>query len=137
MTAPLASGTIAIAAALIDDGAGRVLLVRKRGTPFFMQPGGKIHQGESALAALGRELDEEIGLAIGAEAARYLGRFSAPAANEPGHQVVAEIFHLRTAHSPRACREIAEARWVDLARTAELPLAPLTRDHVLPLARSL
>jgi hypothetical protein len=35
-----AIGTIQIVAALIRDGAGRVLLVRKRGTTAFMQPGG-------------------------------------------------------------------------------------------------
>jgi hypothetical protein len=32
--------TIEIVAALIRDGAGRMLLVRKRGTTAFMQPGG-------------------------------------------------------------------------------------------------
>ena len=35
------AGTIEIVAALIRDDAGRVLLVRKRGTTAFMQPGGK------------------------------------------------------------------------------------------------
>ena len=40
MNAP--TGTpIRIVAALIRDEAGRVLLVRKRGTAAFMQPGGK------------------------------------------------------------------------------------------------
>jgi 8-oxo-dGTP diphosphatase len=37
--------TIEIVAALIRDGAGRVLLVRKRGTMAFMQPGGKRDSG--------------------------------------------------------------------------------------------
>ena len=41
---------------------GRSLLVRKRGSTIFMQPGGKIESGESALDALTRELREEIGL---------------------------------------------------------------------------
>jgi 8-oxo-dGTP diphosphatase len=35
-----AVGTIKIVAALIRDHDGRVLLVRKRGTKAFMQPGG-------------------------------------------------------------------------------------------------
>ena len=34
--------TISVVAALIRDGDGRVLLVRKRGTAAFMQPGGKL-----------------------------------------------------------------------------------------------
>jgi hypothetical protein len=33
--------TIVIAAALLLDPQGRTLLVRKRGTAFFMQPGGQ------------------------------------------------------------------------------------------------
>jgi 8-oxo-dGTP diphosphatase len=30
--------------------------------------------------------------------------------------------------------EIDELVWIDPAAPAEIPLAPLTRDHVLPLA---
>jgi len=47
-------------AALIRDGAGRVLLVRKRGTTAFMQPGGKRDSGEDDVTALAREIDEEV-----------------------------------------------------------------------------
>jgi 8-oxo-dGTP diphosphatase len=46
--------TIRIAAALIDDDMGRLLLVRKVGTQWFMQAGGKIEEGESPLSALKR-----------------------------------------------------------------------------------
>jgi 8-oxo-dGTP diphosphatase len=42
--------TIEIVAALIRDGAGRMLLVRKRGTA-FMQPGGKSDPGEDDITA--------------------------------------------------------------------------------------
>ena len=38
---------IRIAAALLIDPQGRTLLVRKRGTGAFMQPGGKIDAGET------------------------------------------------------------------------------------------
>ena len=46
---------ISIVAALIRDEAGRVLLVRKRGTHAFMQPGGKRDPGEDDATALVRE----------------------------------------------------------------------------------
>jgi 8-oxo-dGTP diphosphatase len=75
---------IRIAAALIDDDEGLLLLVRKAGTRWFMQPGGKIEPGETALSALERELREEIGLALGGRTVDHLGQFSALAANEPG-----------------------------------------------------
>ena len=129
--------SIHIAAALIDDGLGRVLLVRKAGTQWFMQAGGKIEDGESALCALQRELSEEIGLSLEGSDARYLGRFSAAAANEPDHVVRADVFHVRTKHVPQLETEIEEAKWVTVAEAASMPLAPLTRQHILALALAL
>lgn len=126
---------IRIAAALIDDGAGRLLLVRKAGTRFFMQAGGKIEPGETPAAALIRELDEEIGLKVAEADLSPIGRFSAAAANEPGHSVDATVFHLRADHRPVAAAEIAEAIWVDVASVEAMPLAPLLRDHILPRFR--
>ena len=48
--------TIRIAAALLIGSDGQTLLVRKRGTQAFMQPGGKIDAGEQPVEALAREL---------------------------------------------------------------------------------
>jgi len=53
---------IRIAAAVIVRPDGMTLLVRKRGTSAFMQPGGKIEPGETPEQALSRELSEEIGV---------------------------------------------------------------------------
>ena len=131
------SCTIRIAAALLDDDDGRLLLVRKAGTRWFMQAGGKIEDGETALSALRRELTEEIGLSLAEGQLRYLGRFSASAANELGSIVEAEIYHARVPHSPRIQSEIEEAVWVSPEEAAAMPLAPLTREHILPLAQTL
>jgi len=131
-TAPVP--TIRIAAALIDDDSGRMLLVRKAGTPWFMQAGGKIEPGETPFRALQRELLEEVGLALQEDEARYIGQFSSPAANEAGHVVQADIFHVRVRPPLAVGAEIEEAVWVDLLEAEPMPLAPLTRTHVLPLA---
>jgi 8-oxo-dGTP pyrophosphatase MutT (NUDIX family) len=128
--------TIRIAAALINDEQGRLLLVRKSGTQWFMQAGGKIEDGESALSALHRELREEIGLRLESGDAHYLGRFSAPATNEPDHVVEAEIYHICVSHTPAVNSEIEEAVWATVAQAEVMPLAPLTRDHILPLSRN-
>lgn len=136
MTAETAHHLIRIASALIENG-GRLLLVRKAGTPWFMQAGGKIEPGETPADALRRELKEEIGFEVEAEALRPLGVFSAVAANEAESTVEAALFHLRTDRSPVIAAEIAEAVWVTPEEAADLPLAPLTRLHVLPLAARL
>ena len=126
-------GVIRIAAAVITDEGGRVLLVRKAGTRAFMQPGGKIEAGEAPLAALVRELQEELGLSVADGGASFLGVFSALAANEPGRTVEAALFHVRADGLAAPASEIAEMAWVDPRQCGGLDLAPLTREHVLPL----
>ena len=127
---------ISIVAALIRDEAGRVLLVRKRGTVAFMQPGGKRDRGEDDATALARELDEELGCEVVPGSLRPLGQFVAPSANEPGFQVRASVYAVNVQGIVAARAEIEEIAWIDPMQTEGLTLAPLTRDHVLPLVFS-
>ena len=126
---------IRIAAAIVVGVDGRILLVRKRGTGAFMLPGGKIGDGESAVAALHREVGEE--LACGIAAVTPLGRFSAPAAFEAGHIVEAELFAVTLDGEVAAATEIEEAVWHDPDDLESRPLAALARTHALPLAQAL
>ncbi len=121
--------TIRIAAAVIRDGNGKILLVRKRGTQSFMQPGGKIEAGEQPVNALSRELREELGIVM--TKSTYLGRFRAPAANEPGLEVDADLFEVETEQAPVAAAEIEEIIWCKPGRNQGIDLAPLTRGIVL------
>jgi 8-oxo-dGTP diphosphatase len=127
------SAPIRIAAAVIRDRQGRLLLVRKRGTSAFMQPGGKIHANESALAALAREVIEELGCRIRPQTARFLGQFAAPAANEAGKTVLADLFAVAIDGDVIPAAEIEEVVWVDAAAAGAHRLAPLTREWILPL----
>lgn len=126
---------IRIAAAVIVRADGSTLLVRKQGTRAFMQPGGKIGIGESAAEALARELREELGCDIRGEP-KPLGCFSALAANEAGHTVEAELFAAELTGEARIGAEIEELVWLHPDAPCSAPLAPLTRDHVLPLVRA-
>lgn len=129
-----ASRIIKVVAALIRNEAGRVLLVRKRGTSAFMQPGGKLDPGEDDIAALSREISEELGCLVVPASIRALGAFDAAAANEPGFRVAASLYHVDVMGAISPNREIDEAIWIDPASPPDIHLAPLTRDHVLPLA---
>lgn len=71
---------------------------------------------KAPLSALRRELGEEIRLVLAENDARHLGCYSAPAANEPGYTVEAEIFHVRMRHDPATQSEIEETVWVDYVR---------------------
>lgn len=127
---------IIIAAAVLLNERRQMLVVRKRGTTQFMQPGGKIDPGETPQQALHRELAEEIGLTLPDHAVRYEGVFREEAANEPGADVVAHAFtaRLHTEVLPQA--EIEEVRWLDLDAKPDLPIARLTETRMLPLARA-
>ncbi|EMS98708.1 NTP pyrophosphohydrolase, MutT family protein [Agrobacterium tumefaciens str. Cherry 2E-2-2] len=127
---------IVIAAAVLLNERRQMLVVRKRGTTQFMQPGGKIDPGETPEQALHRELAEEIGLTLPENAARYEGVFREEAANEAGADVVAHTFiaRLQTEVAPQA--EIEEVRWLDLDRHTGVTIARLTETQMLPLARA-
>ncbi len=122
-----------IAAGIISDPAGRTLLVRKRGTTAFMQAGGKIEDGESALDALSRELREEVGFVVDLDHTEYLGSFRAVAANEANTVIRAEVFALSVTDELAAAGEIEELLWLDSVDAPGIELAPLTRDTILPL----
>ena len=128
---------ISVVAALIRDPDGRVLLVRKRGTAAFMQPGGKRVIGESDVAALSREIIEELGCRVKDTSAQALGVFNCAAANEPGFQVNAAVYAVDVEGPIDPAGEIDQVVWIDPHALPDLPFAPLTRDYVLPLARSL
>jgi len=124
---------IAVVAALVVRPDGRVLMVRKRGTEIFMNPGGKPESGEDAVTALRRELVEEIGLDLPEQAFAPLGLFVTDAANEPGEALHATCFRVDLDDPDHTIgAEIVESVWLD-PMAPGLPIAPLATEHLHPL----
>jgi 8-oxo-dGTP pyrophosphatase MutT (NUDIX family) len=123
-----------IAALCLLNSAGELLVVRKRNTQLFMLPGGKLEPHESTLEALQRELKEELNLELETDKCLSLGRFTAPAANEPDTIIEAELF---LAHDDQptlaVAAELEAMAWLTLTPPYALPLAPLLIEQVLPL----
>ena len=90
-----------------------------------MQPGGKIERGESPVDALCRELFEELGIAIVKADVQFVGGFTAPAANEPGCRVEADVFSIETDEPIQPGFEIEEVMWIDPHESGEADLTPV------------
>lgn len=129
------TAVIRIVAAVVLDDRNHVLVVRKRGTTAFMQPGGKIEPGETPVQALRREIREELGAGVVEESIRPLGHHDAAAANEPGHRVAADLFLVSLDGRPQPGAEIVEMAWVDPHAPGDIELAPLTVGAVLEFVR--
>jgi len=124
--------TITVTALCLLDDRGHLLLVRKRGTTLFMQPGGKPEPGETPEETGARELVEELGLRVPPEDLTLLGRWEGPAANEAALLVATVLLCPLTAE-PVPAAEIEELDWLDLAAApARDDLAPLLTDYVVP-----
>lgn len=129
---------ITVSATVIRDPHGRVLCVRKEGSPYFQLPGGKPEAGESSAQAATREAAEEIGVELKEEDLSFLGIFSAQAANEKGFQVRSTVYtHPYTEALGQVAggqAEIAETRWLDITTPEELDeqLAPLLAQRIGP-----
>lgn len=134
---------ISVSAVVLTGPDGSVITVRKAGTDRFMLPGGKWEMGESPLLCAIREVHEELGVELAPDALTSLGRFTTATANEPGFELVSEVFAASVVVEARPRSEIAEMRWVtpeQLARIAALreedcaPWAPLlvrvAREHL-------
>ncbi|MEG9246995.1 NUDIX domain-containing protein [Arthrobacter sp. Soc17.1.1.1] len=124
---------ITVTALCLLDDRGRLLLVRKRGTTLFMQPGGKPEPDETPAETGVRELAEELGLAARVQDLTLLGTWEGPAANESHTHLVATVFLCPLTGEPHPAAEIEEVDWLDLGdATARRDLAPLLTDFVVP-----
>jgi 8-oxo-dGTP diphosphatase len=116
-----ATGAVHVVVGLIDDAVGRWLVnARRPGTHMAGRwefPGGEAEPGEGALAALRRELHEEIGVRVlDAEPLLELVH------DYPDKRVRLDVWRVLRYAGEVHSREGQELRWVTVAELEALPL---------------
>jgi ADP-ribose pyrophosphatase YjhB (NUDIX family) len=101
------SVTLGVRAIALDP-AGRVFLVRHTYTPGFYLPGGGVELGETAVAALTRELAEEGGLEL-SEPPRLIGFYHNPRHGRRDHVALYVANNVRQSKSRAPDWEVAES----------------------------
>lgn len=123
---------IHVVAAVLRDVRGRVLLARRTAgrdlAGAWEFPGGKVEPGETALQALDRELDEELGIRV--LAAEPL--ISVPQAY-PGKRIVLDVHAVSAFEGTPRGRERQALAWAPLDKLASYPMPPADRPVVAAL----
>lgn len=112
-----------VAAAMLAE--GRVLVQRRpEGTALaglWEFPGGKVEPGEAPEAALARELDEELGVAVDPAALVPLSFASAPLADR---HLLLLLYRLEAWQGVPQARHASALAWADRAMLHSLPMPP-------------
>jgi 8-oxo-dGTP diphosphatase len=125
------------AGAIVHDDAGRLLLIRRGQEPgrgLWSLPGGRCEAGEDPAATAVRETYEETGLVVTPGA--VAGRVRRPGRGGVTYDIV-DVTCVLAGGTLRAGDDADEARWVDAAGLAALPVTDglveaLTRWDALP-----
>lgn len=90
----------------------KLLVVRSRNKETFYLPGGKIESGETAIAALIREIEEEIKITDLQDIERIFT--IQDIAHGTNQKLVMECFQAKSNTAPKISAEIVEIKWVDI-----------------------
>lgn len=129
--APPANSVVPSVVAVVEDGHGRVLLIRKTDNNLWALPGGGHEIGESIADTVVREVKEETGYDVGVEA--ITGTYT-----DPGHVMAYDDGEVRQQFSiafrarlvrgqARTSSESSEVVWLTPAETEDLEMHPSMR----------
>lgn len=136
VAAPQPRGLLPAAFAIVRNDVGQVLLVRRADDGYWELPGGRIEVGESASAAVVREVAEETGVTI--TVTGLAGVYSDPGhvlayPHEDGiYQQLAVCFRAFTpVHNTQPDHdETSGAAWFDLEQATQLVMHPAVRQRL-------
>ncbi len=108
------------------------LVTRAYGKDVFVAPGGKLEEGETAIAALIREMMEEVRVEISEADLEPIGTFHANAAGNESKTLEMDVFLIRNSQGePLPSSEIEETMWVN-TQTTGVSLGSIFEHDVMP-----
>jgi 8-oxo-dGTP diphosphatase len=113
----------------------RLLVARTQGRDAFYVPGGKPEAGENDVAALTREIREELNVALDPSSVRHLWTIESEAHARPRQRLRMACYRAAGTGKPRPGTEIAELAWVDGADADRC--APAVREVIRRLESDL
>lgn len=130
---PACRPTLNVAAGVLRDAAGRVLIAQrpegKHAAGFWEFPGGKLAEGESPAAGLARELAEELGVAV--QATEPLLEVCH---DYPDRRVMLHVFRVTGWSGEPAGLEGQPLRWVAVRELADAGILPADQPVIAALA---
>ena len=129
--------TMTVVAVALLDGAGRILLQqRARGRSMaglWEFPGGKVEEGETAEAALVREIEEELGVQLDPTDLQP----ACFASDEVGgRRMILLLYLCRRWRGEPAALDAAALRWASLGEMQALPMPPAD-EPLIPLLEAI
>ena len=113
------------------------LVTRAYGKDVFIAPGGKLEPGETAIAALIREMMEEVKVKISPADLKPIGTFHAIAAGNESKTLEMDVFLIRNSQGePSPSSEIEEIMWVN-TRTTNIKLGSIFEHDVMPRLKAM
>ncbi len=101
-------GRIRVAAIIIQD--HKLLLLKGKRSNEFWTPGGGREEGETDMACLKRELQEELMLSV--QSALFFGEYKGHSYYNPTMELTQRVYIVNISGTPRPSAEIGAIRWL-------------------------
>jgi 8-oxo-dGTP diphosphatase len=112
--------------------ADRLLVLKKKGAPSYILPGGKPEAGEDDARTLEREIQEELGCQLKVGSLVFLGAFSDAAADMPNTTVTVKLYAAELEGTPNPQAEIEKLEWLSPHHDTRVVLAPSLQKQIVP-----